>query len=175
MGKVATDATLAAYKAAFDTFLTKVDEQNNLMGLIAQAVNEDASGHITSFSVIKSYLKAGLIRKILNIGDQIRVNKETSLSVTITGSITAATVVEDTFLAAVGSAKTAAYEFAFDGAAWQLEDEHGELHAVELSTYGITVTGTPASGDKVVVHEQASEIIFDVAGIINPKIPILKY
>lgn len=140
-------------------------ETNNLLALIARALNEDASGKITSYSVILAYLRAGLISRILAVGDKLRVSKETGLSVTVSGTITGATVIENTFLAATGHAGTAAYEFVFDGAVWHLEDEAGNLRPVELATYGITPTGAPAAEDRIVVHEQASEIIFDVAGI----------
>ena len=150
MGKVVRDATLERVG----------NEMNALLGLIAQSMSEDASGKITSYSVIRSYLRAGLIRKILAVGDLIRVNKETSLSVTVAGTITAATVNEDTFLAKTGHAGAGSYEFSYDGAAWSL---HGET--VELSEYGVTPTGTPAAEDKIVVHEAASEIVFEVAGI----------
>ena len=65
-----------------------------------------------------------------------------------------------TFLLKTGHAGNAAYEFIFDGAAWHLNGE-----AVEMSQYGITVNGTPAEGDAVVVHEVASEILFEVVSL----------
>lgn len=117
-------------------------------------------GKITSFKMLLNLIRGGLISRWLHVGEQIPVNKESGLSVTVTGGITAATVDEDVFMAATGHAGTAAYEFAYDGAAWIMNGE-----AVELATYGISLTGTPASGDTVVVHETASEIVFDVVNI----------
>ena len=121
-------------------------------------------GKIKSFKMLLNLIRGGLISRWLHVGDQIPVNKESGLSVTVTGGVTAATVDEEMFLAATGHAGTAAYEFVFDGAAWHLNDS-----VVELASYGITVTGTPANGDSVVVHETASEIIFDVANINKAK------
>ena len=117
-------------------------------------------GTIRSYKMLLNLIRGGLISRWLHVGEQIVVNKESGLSVTVTGGITAATVNEDVFMAATGHAGTAAYEFAYDGAAWILNGE-----AVELVTYGVSLTGTPASGDTVVVHETASEIVFDVVNI----------
>ena len=115
------------------------------------------AGAIKSYMAIRNLIRTGQIKKYLSLGDQIRVAKESGISVTVVGTITAATVSEETFMERVHTAVTAAYEFDYDGAAWHLNGE-----SVELSTYGITVTGTPANNDKIVVHVQASTIIFDL-------------
>jgi len=49
-----------------------------------------------------------------------------------------------------------AYEFVYDGLEWHHGDEE-----VEPAGYGITIAGTPAEGDAIVVHVQASKVIFD--------------
>ena len=59
--------------------------------------------------------------------------------------ITAASVVKATFLEEAGTGKNK-YEFEFDGTGWQYDGE-----AATLNDYGISVTGTPAEGDKVTV------------------------
>lgn len=127
--------------------------------VIALNTGEDSS-EITDWSSLKRIIRGGFIRKALQVGDKLRATKETSLSVTVTGGISAATVNEDTFIAKTGHTGTAAYEFTYDGAAWHL---HGE--EVELAAYGITATGTPHAEDTIVVHEVASDIIFDVVAI----------
>lgn len=127
--------------------------------VIALNTGEDSS-EITDWSSLKRIVRGGFIRKALQVGDKLRATKETSLSVTVTGGISAATVNEDTFIAKTGHTGTAAYEFTYDGAAWHL---HGE--EVELAAYGITATGTPHADDAIVVHEVASDIIFDVVAI----------
>ena len=91
-------------------------------------------GTIRSYKMLLNLIRGGLISRWLHVGEQIVVNKESGLSVTVTGGITAATVDEDVFMAATGHAGTAAYEFAYDGAAWIL---NGEYHNPEL-TYKLT-------------------------------------
>ena len=120
-------------------------------------------GTIKSYKMLLNLIKSGLIKRWLEVGDQITVNKESGLSVTVAGDgVTAATVDEDAFLAKTGHAGVAAYEFVYDGSAWHLDGA-----AVELSAYGIATTGTPAANDVIVIHEAASEIVFDVVHVNN--------
>ena len=106
----------------------------------------------------------GLGPKAVPTGTALVTEKETGVSVTIgtsveegTPGISGATVNEDTFINKIGSSMAGAYEFTYDGAAWQLNGE-----AVEIAQYGITVTGTPATGDEIVVHVAADEIPLNV-------------
>lgn len=139
--------------------IKQLDDIKDVLEVIALNTGEDAS-EITDWSSLRRIIRGGFIKKVLQAGDKLRASKETSLSVTVTGGISAATVDEDTFVAKTGHTGTAAYEFTFDGAAWHL---HGE--EVELAAYGITATGTPHAEDAIVVHEVASDIIFDVVAI----------
>lgn len=153
MGKIAKDETMQRSAAASE-------RQAEALEAIAVALS-GGEGTIKSYKMLLNLIKSGLIKRWLDVGDQISVNKESGLSVTVAGDgVTAATVTEETFLQATGHAGTAAYEFTYDGAAWHLNGE-----AVELSAYGITPTGTPAANDVIVVHETAAEIIFDVVHI----------
>lgn len=136
----------------------QMDDTNAALFAIAGALGYDASGKIKSFLHMRQLLRLGILPRYVHIGDLIPVNKESGLSVTVTGNVTGATVAEDSFLQAVGSAATASYEFLFDGAAWQLNGE-----TVELAAYGVAVTGTPAEGSAVVVHVQADKCYFEVA------------
>lgn len=155
MGKIAKDETMQRSAAAHERAADALDA-------IAVALS-GGEGTIKSFKMLLNLIKSGLIKRWLDVGDQISVNKESGLSVTVAGDgVTAATVTEETFLQATGHAGTAAYEFTYDGAAWHLNGE-----AVELSAYGITPTGTAAANDVIVVHEAASEIVFDVVHINN--------
>lgn len=113
-----------------------------------------------SFAELQMHIRSGNVGQICPVGTRIQVDKESGVSATIHGSITAATVNEDTFIEKIGHAGTAAYEFIYDGAAW-----HHNGEDVELTNYGIAVTGTPAADDQVVVHVQASKIDFDVVAI----------
>ena len=72
-------------------------------------------------------------------------------SATVTGTgITAASVTASTFAGQVSGSGT--YEFSYDGTNWKLDGS-----SATLNTYGISTTGTAASGDKIsVVYKAAS-------------------
>lgn len=123
---------------------------------------------INSAAHIRKLVRNHTINKYLVPGDLIRIPKEASISTTVSGGLTAATVTEETFIPAIGHSETAAYEFVYDGAAWMLNE-----NVVELANYGITLTGTPAQGDIIVVHVQADHVILETLGIgcdvpVNP-------
>ena len=126
-------------------------------GVEAMALNGASPSIISEMSwrSLLNFLRAGMIDKVTQVGAKLKVAKESGIYVTCVGSISA-TVDTTTFLEATHRAGTFAFEFHYDGAAWLHNEEE-----VEMSTYGITVTGTPADGDAVVVHEQANKVIFD--------------
>lgn len=100
-------------------------------------------------------IKAGMGARALPVGTQETIYKETAVSATHTGiGITAIAVDEEAFLAAEHESGNKAYEFTYDGAGWK--DQNG--NAVELTAFGITVTGTPAADDAIVIHETATAI-----------------
>lgn len=113
-----------------------------------------------SWQELQMRIQSGTVRQICPVGTKLQVDKESGVSATVHGSITGATVNEDMFIETIGHSGTAAYEFIYDGSAW-----HHNGEDVELANYGITVTGTPAADDTVVVHVQASKIEFDVVDI----------
>ena len=109
-----------------------------------------------SWPEIQAYIKTGRIGEICPIGTRLQVDKESSVSATAHGSITP-TVVEDTFIEAIGHAGTAAYEFIYDGSMWHHNEEE-----VELINYGITYTGTAQADDTIVIHVTADKVDFTV-------------
>ena len=102
------------------------------------------------------------------VGTQFLVEKENSMtaSMGVHTGITGVSVNEETFLAHEGMVGTGLHEFVYDGAAWIY---HGET--VRLADFGITVTGTPAAGDEVLITEAFDRILFDVVDhrtIVDP-------
>ena len=71
---------------------------------------------------------------------------EVTTSIGSSTGITAATVDGTTFIGKVGTTEEKTYTFAYDGSKWTLHSS-----TVILGDYGITVVGTPASGDAVTV------------------------
>lgn len=143
MGKVGTEATL--------------QDIRDLTSFIAGEMGVDSSGLITDWGKFVRLVRAGVISRYAKVGELFKANRESGLSVTVFGSITSATVNEETFLAHEQYVGTTTFEFTYDGAAW-----HHEGEAVSLSEWGITVVGTPSAGDIVAVHETASVIYLDL-------------
>lgn len=119
-----------------------------------------------SYKNVRHIVHAGLADQFFHVGDQIIVEKETSIAATIGNTdpdtapgIASAAVNADTFIAAVGTVHNGDYEFIYDGAEW-----HHNGANVQLTEYGITVTGTAKHGDAIVIHETAAKLAFDVIG-----------
>ena len=131
------------------------------------AIAANTGGYnISSFKDVQAIVRAGLAPHFFHIGDQIIAEKESAITATVgntegeTPGISAAVVTAETFIAAIGVVHSADYEFIYDGAEWHFNGE-----AIQLSTYGIAVTGTPIHGDAVIVHETAAKLVWDVIGI----------
>ena len=121
---------------------------------------------LTNYADAQAIVRMGYAPRYFHIGDQIVVEKETSMNATVgnsegeTPGITAASVGPDAFIAAVHTVHGGDYEFTFNGAEW-----HYNGAPVNLADYGISVTGTAVHGDEVIVHETAAKLYFDVIDI----------
>lgn len=117
-----------------------------------------------SYSDVQAIVRLGLAPSVFSIGDIIEVGRETKVQASLgehTG-ITAVSVVEDTFVAAMGEAGEKEYEIIYDGSAWKYEG-----HPIILADYGLSVTGTAAEGDTIIVVETASTINMVVMDFIE--------
>ena len=115
-------------------------------------------GNVDSWSGVQRIVRADLGSAILPAGDQLSSFRATAASATVSGSgITDASVNLATFLNAVKQSDPQIYIFDFDGTVWEFND-----NAVDLATYGITTTGTPQEGDRIIVTVAATEQNFDV-------------
>lgn len=142
---------------------TKLDNITLMLAGIAGSItdkNGETGLQFKNFKTIQALNRMGLASKILDSYSFIVVNRETSMSVAVHGSITGATVDEHTFVTKMESAETKDYEFIYDGSAW-----HFGGQAVSLSEYGISVTGTPSADDTIVIHETAEAKRYDVLDI----------
>lgn len=146
----------------FSNTFPNAEQFDTMNILLASIASKEGGIKFKSFADIQRIVRLGIANKVFSVGDQISCYRESSLTATVgTGShITGATVNEVTFINKIGTTGVEEYEFIYDGSAWHL----GE-HAVILSEYGITVTGTAQANDKVIIIESASELVFDVIGI----------
>ena len=91
---------------------------------------------------------------------------EVTASVGSSTGITAATVDGTTFIGKVGTAEEKTYTFSYEDSKWTIDSS-----AVTLGDYGITVVGTPASGDTVTVTVKENtggllvDLLADIAGL----------
>ena len=119
---------------------------------------------VESYDDILSIVRMGLAPAVFSIGDVIEVGRETALVASMgahTG-ITGVTVVEETFVAAMDEAGEKEYEIIYDGSAWKYGDQ-----PMILADYGLSITGTPAEGDTILVVETASTIRMVVMDFIE--------
>lgn len=122
-------------------------------------INTGGLDTVKKWSDIQHLVREGLISKYLEVGDQVVVERETGIVANASAGLSV-TVDEDKFVEATHIAGNIAFEFTYDGGAWR----YGEM-VVELANYGITVSGTPTVDSFIVVHETASDLIFDVLDI----------
>ena len=138
--------------------LTAIKQQTAVMA-------KGSSGlKVESYGDVLSIVRMGLAPSVFSIGDVIEVGRETAVQASLgehTG-ITAVSVVEETFVAAMDEAGEKEYEIIFDGSAWKYEGT-----PMILADYGLSVTGTPAEGDTIIVVETASTIKMVVMDFIE--------
>ncbi len=122
---------------------------------IASALGAEAK---LSFKRLQQIIRAGEIDNYMAIGDEIEVEKETGLSISVhtTGSLTA-TITEATWNQHVEHLHHGVYEFTYDGYEWN-NNELGE--GLDLAFYGINVSGTAAEGDVIAVTVATTTLVF---------------
>ena len=137
---------------------------------------------VRKWADVQTIVRHGVAKYIFNIGDQFTCNKSTTTltwdligidqdvpvtsSANVSGTgITAVDVDYITFLGETGNAGVTTYTY--QNNAWKDEDNKG----VTLTDYGVTTTGTPAEGDKIIIniphsitlglHDESTAIRFD--------------
>ena len=128
---------------------------------VSTTVHIDTVYAVSTWEDIQNTIRLGIGEAIFPVGYEFTTPKETALSAAVgAGStgISAVTVDEATFLHKVGEAHSGIYEAIFDGNVWK--KENGD--SIVLSEYGISVTGTPAANDSIVITETAKNITWVV-------------
>ena len=132
----------------------QLEEIRDAIIMTSQIQNEEQS-----WKQIHNLVMAGAGPKLYPVGTQFAVPKETSMTASMgthTG-ITGVSVTEETFLNHGDAIGNGLHEFKFDGAVWI---HNGE--PVNLTDYGISVTGTPAADDEILITEAFDVLLFDV-------------
>ena len=128
----------------------------------AKLYAEAAKGTVKTASDIKRVCRLKLANLIFKVNDRIIVPREKSLTAGIGDStgITGASVNAEKWITIPGIEAAGIYEFTYDGAVWHFDDV-----TISLADYGITITGTPAEGDKVIVTETADSMEMRVVDV----------
>ncbi len=155
--QAAENVNISAVQTATGADITVTDRDG-----VSTTVHLDTLYAVSSWQDVQNVIRLGIGETIFPVGYEFTTPKETSLSAGVgadnTG-VTAVTVDEATFLHAIGEAHNGYYEASFDGNVWSKEDGEG----IVLSDYGITITtGTPAAGDKIIITETASDVVWVV-------------
>ena len=129
-------------------FYDALNQQNAYLAAIA---SHTGGIKITSWADVQALVRRNMHRSIA-VADQLVAERATSVQASIGDSagITAA-VDMIAFLAAIGDAQTGIYEVIYDGADWRKEG-----NVINLTTHGITVTGKPQEGDRIIVTVTAT-------------------
>ena len=119
-------------------FYDALEQQNAYLAAIA---SHTGGIKITSWADAQALVRRNM-HHFVAVADQLVAERATSVQASIGDSagITEAAVDMIAFLAAIGDAQTGVYEVIYDGADWRKEG-----NAINLTTYGITITGTPVS------------------------------
>lgn len=138
--------------------------KDSTMKQIAAILAKRGSLEPKNYSDVQSIVRLGLAPSVFSVGDIIEVGRETRVQASLgehTG-VTGVTVNEDTFVAAMDEAGEKEYEIIYDGSAWKYEG-----YPIILADYGLTVTGTAAEGDTIIVVETASTMEMVVMDFIE--------
>ena len=171
-----TSTTFKAWRVAMNgedenSNMAKIDEaygalndQTQRIQSKVNTVSDKVFGEApTTWADVQTIVRNGAAAQYFDIGDQFIVEKLSAVTAskgTSTG-ITAVTVNADTFVAGCGEVHAGEYVFAYDGKSWR--NENGKT--IKIANYGIGVTGTPVTGDHVIITETTSQYAFDVIGI----------
>ena len=139
-----------------DVFKEKMD--NLTLAIIRHGSPAGESVEVTSWKQVQQLVRAGLAQKVFSVGDKFIAEKESAITISSTNSNLSLSINAHTFIEKIGEAGNKDYEATYDGIEWR----DGEQNIV-LSQYGITInSGTPVEGDKILVHETATDIEFEV-------------
>ncbi len=135
-------------------FYDALDTQNALLASIA---SHTGGIKITSWTDVQALVQQNR-HQYIAVADQLVAERATKVDVTVDGGgITGATVDMAKFLNAVGEVIAGVAEITYDGATWRMNDT-----PIVLANYGLTVVGTPAEDDRIIVTVTATEQCFDV-------------
>jgi len=101
-------------------------------------------------------IAAGSSTAMIDPGDKIELNWMASVLGTTTNGLTVTCSDIGAFADAIGEAEAATYLFVYDGSSWTYNGE-----TITLADYGLTVAGTPATGEVMTIVTTVTSTSFD--------------
>lgn len=136
------------------------ENTNAILARIAGALENGGSKvYETNFAEVNKNVNLGLGPIMYPVGTEFTAYKAHTAAASVGGQnqgVTAVTINAETFLSAIDTVDRKVKVFEYNGA-WYYNGE-----AVNPSTYGLTLTGTPATGDTILVNMTCTKIIWVV-------------
>ena len=114
---------------------------------------------IQNFDVLGDMIQAGTSTDIIDAGDTIDFNWIASVLGTTTNGLTVTCSDMDAFINGVGEAEESTYLFVYDGTSWTYNNE-----TITLADFGLSVSGTPATGEVMTIRTTVSAISYTFTG-----------
>lgn len=136
-------------------------EQFDTMNRLLAAIASNSGGiEIKAWSDVQALVRQNLHSKAFAVADQFQSERATSVSAGIGNStgITTVSVDEMALVEKLGSNLNGTFVLTYDGNVWL----NSAGASVNLKNWGITVTGTPAKDDEIVINVTATTLTFDV-------------
>jgi len=155
-----SDSNMLKIDAAYGSLDTRVAAAQAKADAVSAKV---FGGNIETWKDVQDIVRSGAAAQYFEIGDQLVAEKLSSVTANKGSStgITAVSVTAATFLTAIGETKAGTYTYTYDGANWR--DSDGTTVAL-TTTYGVSLTGTPVTGDVVNVVVATTSYTFDIIG-----------
>lgn len=149
-----------------DMLLTMATAQANNLAVQSQIDNlQNEIDELGGKSVIKNWdtlgdlIAAGTSTDVISPGDTTELNWIASVLGTTTSGLTVNCTDMDKYIWGVGEAEEADYLFVYDGTAWTYNGEQ-----IALSDFGLTVSGTPRSGEVMTIKTTVNPVSYTFVG-----------
>ena len=149
-----------------DMLLTMATAQANNLAVQSQIDTlQNEIDELGGKSVIKNWdtlgdlIAAGTSTDVISPGDTTELNWIASVLGTTTSGLTVNCTDMDKYIGGVGEAEEPDYLFVYDGAAWTYNGEQ-----VALSDFGLTVSGTPLSGEVMTIKTTVNPVSYTFVG-----------
>ena len=114
---------------------------------------------LANWDVLGDMILNGTSTDVISPGDIVDINWIKSVLGTTTSGLTVTCTDMDKFINGVGEAEAKDYLFVFDGSNWTYNGE-----AITLSDFGLSVTGTPTSGEVMNIKTTVDKIPYTFVG-----------